>query len=314
MENLDVIALGGNAILPAGQAGTISEQFTITRKTMGQVAAMVASGRRVVLTHGNGPVVGNILLRNEALRDTIPPMPLGICVADSQGGIGYMLQQVLRNALAAADTVREVVALVTQVRVSAGDPAFDSPTKPIGPFYNEMEAEKLRAENGWEMTEDSKRGYRRVVPSPRPLEIIEETTIRRLLESGTIVITVGGGGVPVTASGSLLEGVEAVVDKDYATSVLARDLSAERLIIVTSIDAVYKNYGTDAAEPVSKLTVAQARAFVESEHIPRGSMGAKLDAAAEFVEATGGDAIITDHVNLLRAVRGEAGTRITGDA
>lgn len=314
MENLDVIALGGNAILPAGKSGTIYEQFAITRTTMAQIAEMVAEGRRVVLTHGNGPIVGNIVLRNEAMRDTIPPMPLGICVADSQGGIGYMIQQVLYNALAKRGLERDVVTLVTQVRISPDDPALGAPTKPIGPFYSEEEASRMQSENKWQMVEDSNRGYRRVVPSPRPLEIVEEKVIRQLVDAGTIVVTVGGGGIPVVADEDGLDGVEAVVDKDFATAVLARELEADRLIVVTDIDAVYENFGSDNAKAIRNLSLDEAVAMLQGGQLPVGSMGSKIEAAVSFIESTGNDVIITRPEDIRRAIDGEAGTRIAKDS
>jgi carbamate kinase len=313
MENLDIIALGGNAILPSDKSGTIYEQFAITRLTMAQIAHLVAEGRNVVLTHGNGPIVGNIVLRNEAVREEIPPMPLGICVADSQGGIGYMIQQVLRNALREKGIDRDVVTLVTQVRISPDDPALGNPTKPIGPFYSAAEAKKLQADERWEMVEDSNRGYRRVVPSPRPLEIVEEAVVRKLVESGTIVVTVGGGGVPVVLDKDKLEGVEAVVDKDFASAVLARMLGADRMIIVTDIDAVYENFGKDDARPVRTLTVDEAESMLQAGQLPVGSMGSKIEAAVDFVRATGNDAIITQPEDILAALAGSAGTRVTGE-
>ena len=314
MNNLDVIALGGNAILPVGKSGTIGEQFAITRVTMRQIANLVAQGRSVVLTHGNGPIVGNIVLRNEAMRDTIPPMPLGICVADSQGGIGYMIQQVLRNALAQEGIDRDVITVVTQVRISPDDPALDHPTKPIGPFYSAEEARRMENENRWRMVEDSNRGYRRVVPSPRPLEIIEERVIKQLIDAGAIVITVGGGGIPVVVDQGRLDGVEAVIDKDFATAVLAKVLAAERMIIVTNVEAVYKDYGTDRAKPIHTLRLDDAEAMLRGGELPVGSMGSKIEAAVDFVESTGNEAIITHPDSILEALEGKAGTRIVKDA
>lgn len=310
MSALDVFALGGNAILPRGKAGTITEQFAITRTTMAPIARLVASGRNVVLTHGNGPIVGNIVLRNEAMRDEIPPMPLGICVADSQGGIGYMLQQVLRNALVKEGLERDVVTLVTQVRISPGDPAINNPTKPIGPFYTEAEAKALQADSGWDMVEDSHRGYRRVVPSPRPLEIVEKRVVKQLVRNGVIVITVGGGGIPVVDENGKLEGVEAVVDKDFAAAVLAKDLAADRMLIVTDVDAVYKDFGTPKQKPIRELSLDRAVAMLRSGELPVGSMGSKIAAAANFVEVTGREVIISRPEDILLAVEGKAGTRI----
>jgi carbamate kinase len=314
MKNLDVIALGGNAILPAGKSGTITEQFAITRVTMVQIAQLVAQGRNVVLTHGNGPIVGNIILRNEAIRDEIPPMPLGVCVADSQGGIGYMIQQVLYNALQQQGIDRDVVTVVTQVRISPSDPALKNPTKPIGPFYSESQAKALQAENGWQVVEDSNRGFRRVVPSPRPLQIVEENVIRDLVERGSIVVTVGGGGIPVVEEeDGRLEGVDAVVDKDHATAVLARMIGAERMIVVTDVDAVYENFGTDRARPIRELGVDEAVSLLQSGQLPVGSMGSKIEAVVDFVRATGNEAIITRPEDILTAVAGSAGTRIAGE-
>ena len=313
MKYLDVLALGGNAILPSDKSGTITEQFAITRLTMAQIAHLVAQGRDVVLTHGNGPIVGNIVLRNEAVRDEMPPMPLGICVADSQGGIGYMIQQVLRNALREEGIDRDVVTLITQVRISPEDPALGNPTKPIGPFYTAAEARLLEVEERWEMVEDSNRGYRRVVPSPRPLEIVEEEVVRKLVDTGTIVVTVGGGGIPVILENDKLDGVEAVVDKDFASAVLAKMLGAGRMIIVTDIDAVYENFGSDNARPLRTLTIDEAESMLQAGQLPVGSMGSKIEAAVDFVRSTGNDAFITRPEDILSAVAGSAGTRITGD-
>ena len=311
MKDLDVIALGGNALLPAGESGAIEEQFAVTRQSMVAIARLIADGRRVVLTHGNGPIVGNIVLRNEALRDTIAPMPLGVCVADSQGGIGYMLQQVLRNALRSLGKKHEVVTLITQVTVDPKDPSFQHPTKPIGPYYSEEQARKLRREHGWHIIKDSNRGYRRAVPSPRPIEVIEGNVVRRLLEAGMVVITVGGGGIPVVRQGQHLEGVEAVVDKDYTTSVLARDLGADRMILLTDVDAVYRNYDTPEAEALHQLSACDAKALLETGVLPAGSMGSKLEAAVDFVVHGGRVAIITQPVSLMDALAGKSGTSIT---
>jgi len=313
MKNLDVIALGGNAILPVGKTGTIYEQFAITRLTMAHIAKLVAQGRSVVLTHGNGPIVGNIVLRNEAMRDEIPPMPLGICVADSQGGIGYMLQQVLKNALAKEGVDRDVVTIVTQVRISPADPALGDPTKPIGPYFSAGEAKQKQQDDRWQMVEVANRGWRRVVPSPRPLEIVEKNVVKTLIDSGAIVVTVGGGGIPVILEKDRLEGVEAVVDKDFASVVLAKMLGAERMIIVTDVDAVYENFGRDNARPISRMSADEALTMLQSGQLPVGSMGSKIEAAVDFVQATGRETIITNPGDILRAVAGSAGTRITKD-
>lgn len=310
MKNLDVIALGGNAILPMGSGGTINEQFTITRFTMEQIADLIHSGRNVVLTHGNGPIVGNIVIRNEAAKNIIPPMPLDICGADSQGGIGYMIQQTLRNVLEAKKIKREVVSLITQVLVSPNDTAFRVPVKPIGPFYTKDEAAALEKEKGWSIIDDSRRGFRRVVPSPRPLEIIERPVIEKLVASGTIVITVGGGGIPVVRKNEQLVGVEAVVDKDLASSVLARDLHAERLIILTDIDAVYKGFGTPHAEPLRDISLEEIELLLQAGEFPAGSMGSKIQAVVDFLRSGGKTVLICKSDDLKKALDGKAGTRI----
>jgi len=311
MKNLDVIALGGNAILPVGSGGTIGEQFTITRSTMEQISELIRGGRNIVLTHGNGPIVGNIVIRNEAAKHVIPPMPLDICGADSQGGIGYMIQQTLRNVLNAERIHREVVSLITQVLVSPDDNAFKVPVKPIGPFYSKEDAAVLEKEKGWNIIEDSGRGYRRVVPSPRPLQIIEISVIEKLLVSGTIVITVGGGGIPVVRKGENLEGIEAVVDKDLASSVLARDLHAERLIILTDVDAVYRSYGEPDEEPLRNASLHEIEALLQAGEFPAGSMGSKIQAAVDFLQAGGKTVLICKSDDLRKALEGNTGTRIT---
>jgi len=310
VKGLDVIALGGNAILPKSGTGTIEEQRRLTSATMKQVAQFILSGRNVVLTHGNGPIVGNIVERNEAVKDKIPPMPLDICGADSQGGIGYMIQQCLLNELMAIGQKREVVSLVSQVIVSEDDGAFSNPTKPIGPFYTKEQAEELKRVKGWEMREDSNRGYRRVVPSPRPLEIVELEVIKRLIDSGVIVVAVGGGGVPVIKKKGKLVGVEAVVDKDRAASVLAKMLGAERLIILTNVPVVYTGYGTEAQRAIERATVTEIKELYKLGEFPAGSMGPKIEAAIDFLQTGGREVIISEPTMLLEACNNGAGTHI----
>ena len=308
MEQLDVIALGGNAILPVGSGGTISEQFAVTRQTMAQIADLIEKNRNVVLTHGNGPIVGNIVVRNEAAKDLIPPMPLDICGADSQGGIGYMIQQTLRNILQSRNIRREVVAVVTQVLVSPNDPAFNKPVKPIGPYYSKENSIRLEQEKGWSFVKVGSRGHRRVVPSPRPLEIIERNVIEQLVAAGTIVITVGGGGIPVVRKKGELVGTEAVVDKDLASSVLARELKAERLMILTDVDAVYKSYGTPAATALREVSVDEIAALLQAGEFPPGSMGSKIEAAVEFLRSGGKSVLICQSGDLTAALGGTKGT------
>ncbi|MAF26252.1 MAG: carbamate kinase [Gemmatimonadota bacterium] len=312
---MELIALGGNAILPANGLGTIDAQMEVARRVMGDVAERIASGAGVILSHGNGPIVGNIVLRNEAVRDRIPPMPLDVCGADSQGGIGYMLQQVLQNELVRRGMKRPVASVVTQCVVDPDDPAFADPTKPIGPFYTGEEAAKQAVERGWDIVEDSGRGHRRVVPSPRPLEIVESEAILSLVEAGAVVIAAGGGGIPVVRrSDGSLEGVEAVIDKDRASAVLARQVGADRLVIVTSVPEVLLDFGKASARPLRTVTLSEAKAHHAEGQFPPGSMGPKMEAAVEFVESGGGEALITDPPGLLDAIAGKAGTRIVPDA
>jgi len=309
-QPIDVVALGGNAILPAGKAGTFDEQVAVTQAAMFEIAGLVRAGRRVVLTHGNGPIVGNIVIRNEAAKDLIAPMPLDVCGADSQGGIGYMIQRTLRNALLDVGVETDVVAIVTQVTVDPADPAFEEPTKPIGPFYGEEEARRLAAERGWRVARDSNRGYRRVVASPYPRGVVEQQVIARLIDLGTIVITLGGGGIPVVKTAAGYEGREAVVDKDLASSLLARQLNAQRFVILTDVDAVYRDYGTDRQSPIRRSTAGDMRALYETGQFPAGSMGSKIRAAVEFIEGGGEAVLICRPGHLDATVIGREGTTI----
>ncbi len=309
-----VIALGGNAIVPSGHRGTIAEEFEITRRSMLGVARLVQHGYRVVLTHGNGPIVGNILLRNELAREVVPPMPLGICDADSAGEIGYMIQQCLFNMLHKLGMAREVVTVMTQVLVSRDDPAFRHPTKPIGPFYNAAEAQQRAEEEGWEIVEDAGRGYRRVVPSPIPLDVIEWRTVARLLEANIITIAVGGGGNPVIRlPGGWLEGVEAVIDKDRASVVLANRIGADRMVILTGVPVVYRSYGMPEQEPLHLLTATEAERLLAAGEFPPGSMGPKIEAALRFIFAGGKEVVITSVEQVDRAFRHDVGTHIVPD-
>jgi carbamate kinase len=306
-----VIALGGNSIIPAGKDGTIKEQIDLTEATMAHVAALVKAGHQVVITHGNGPVVGNIVIRNEKAKDEIPPMPLDVCGADSEGGIGYMIQQNLQNQLAAMGIDKDVFTIITQVVVGHDDPAFKNPTKPIGPFYSREDGEKMARDKGWVVIEDAGRGYRRVVPSPRPLEIVERRAIERAIAAGAIVVAVGGGGVPVIRdSEGRLKGVEAVIDKDRASSVLARQIKADVLAILTEVERVALNYGKAGQRDLDVMTVAEARKYLGAGEFPPGSMGPKIESAIEFLEAGGEVAIITKPELLPEALEGRRCTRI----
>lgn len=313
-RGIDVVALGGNALIPSDGSGTIEQQRAVTAQSMEQVADLISAGRRVIITHGNGPIVGNILERNEAAKDRIPPMPLDICGADSQGGIGYMIQQILGNVLHRRGLDAPTVSVVSQVVVDAADDAFERPTKPIGPYYSAEEARVLSAEKGWIMKEDAAgKGLRRVVASPTPVEIVEAGVISRLLSQGVVVIAVGGGGIPVVRSNGMLTGVEAVIDKDRAASVLATNIGAERLIILTNVERVYVGFGTDAQKPLMRVPISEIRALYEAYEFPAGSMGPKIRAAIDFIDRGGSEAIITHASQLREACESDAGTHIVPD-
>ena len=306
-----VLALGGNAIIPEHGTGKIEEQIEVTRSTVAQLVDAIRKGAQLIVTHGNGPIVGNIVIRNEAARDVIPPMPLDICGADSQGGLGYMIQQVFYNELKRAGINKSVVTVVTQVVVDSNDPAFRHPTKPIGPFYDRSTANGLASEKGWSVVEDAGRGYRRVVPSPTPLQIVEADVIRELVRAGRIVIGVGGGGIPVirTPEG-MLKGVEAVIDKDFASSVLATVLNVEAFVIATAVSKVAIHFGTPDQYDIDLMSVAEARRYLAAGEFPPGSMGPKIQAAVEFLEGGGKEVIIASCGDIGRAIEGKAGTKI----
>lgn len=303
-----VVALGGNAILRPGQRGTIAEQRENAERAAAQIAKMLASGLDVVITHGNGPQIGNILCQNEEARGIVPPMPLDVCGAQSQGMIGYLLQQALTNALARLGSTRRVITLVTRVRVDGDDPAFAAPTKPVGAFYSEREAQALSREKGYLMREDVGRGWRRVVPSPAPVEIVERDLIRRLVQAGAVVIAAGGGGIPVIETPQGLAGVEAVIDKDLAAACLAVEVKAQALFILTDVRRVCLNYRRPDQIELDALTVDEARRHLESGQFHAGSMGPKIRAAVEFIEAGGEYAVIGSLDEADRVWNREAGT------
>jgi len=305
-----LLSLGGNAILPGRGAGTIDEQFRITRDSMIHVAELLNAGARVILTHGNGPIVGNILLRNELAKDRIPPMPLDVCGADSQGGIGYMIQQTLQNVLREHRLDIPVATVLTQVVVDPKDPAFQHPTKPIGPFYSEKDAKEQIRKHGWTMVEDSGRGMRRVVPSPRPIRIVEERLIRSLFESGFVVIAAGGGGIPVIEEDHAYRGVEAVIDKDRTAILLATSVGAKTVVNVTAIDQVAIDFGKPSQRNIDVMDLSEARAWMAEGQFPPGSMGPKMEAAIQFLEDGGEEAVITSPLMIARAIAGTGGTRI----
>jgi carbamate kinase len=306
-----VLALGGNALIRPGEAGTLEEQRRRISQAMGPTAEMVAGGFAAVLTHGNGPMVGQLLLQMECARAVVPPMPLFISDADTEGSLGYLIQQCLVNELQRRGRQRGVATVITQVLVSAADPAFAAPDKPIGPFYGAPEAESLKAERGWQLAEDAGRGWRRVVPSPQPLTIIEQDVIAYLLDGGFIVIAAGGGGVPVfrQPNGDFI-GVEAVIDKDRAAAVLAREIAADLLIFLTAVPYVYLNYRQPGQRPLPTLTAGEARQYLEAGHFAPGSMGPKMESALDFLSQGGRRVLITQPENLAAALKSRTGTHI----
>lgn len=307
-----VIALGGNALAQPGEEGTITEQFRHARESLGAVVELAREGWHIALVHGNGPQVGNALVRNEMARHVVPPLPLGVLVAATEGWIGYMLQQSLQNALRRAGVDRQVVTLVTQVLTRRDDPEMSRPSKPVGRTMDEAAARALAAELGGDVVE-VRGGWRRVVPSPRPVEIVEGPMIRSLVREGHLVIAAGGGGTPVYNDPQLgLEGVDAVVDKDRAAAILARDIGAEVLVILTDVECVYLHYGTPRQQALRRLTPAEAGALLESGELGTGSMAPKVEAAAEFIRHGGKRAIIARLDQGREAVAGLAGTEIAG--
>jgi len=301
-----VVAFGGNALLP--DPLDPSSQESRARALAGALRLVNPSGEGLVLVHGNGPQVGMILLRIEVTRDRIPPDPLDVLVAETQGSIGYLLARTIRSSLGFSSRSQEVAAIMTQVLVDGSDPAFSHPTKPVGPFYSEKEALRLREARGWHLASGPK-GWRRTVPSPRPLRVVEMQTIREAVTHGHMVIAGGGGGIPVIfGPGGELSGVEAVVDKDLTASLLAVALEAQRLAIITEVAAVYRGFGGPAPEPISHLHQNEARQLIASGELPPGSMGPKVEAALSFVKATGRKALITDVDHLEEALHHRAGT------
>jgi carbamate kinase len=307
-----VVAIGGNAILKKGQPATRENQQRNLEETCRHIASMVEAGYNITLTHGNGPQVGDILIQNEVARNEVPPMPLDVCVAESQGLVGFMLQQALTEALRKACCDRIVPCVLTRVVVDEEDGAFREPSKPIGPYYDQVEAERLTNERGWHLHEDPSRGgWRRVVPSPRPITIVEAPAIGRLVRSGNdLVIAVGGGGIPVVWKEGRMEGVEAVVDKDLAAACLAKSLKDDLLVMLTDVEGAYVGYGTARERMLGTVTAEEAERHLNEGEFPPGSMGPKVEAAIDFVRSGGERAIITTPELLHTALSSKAGTQI----
>ena len=303
------MALGGNAILARKSEGTAEEQFDSVRRACKHLVGIIQKGHQIAITHGNGPQVGDILLKEELAKDVLPYMPLDVCVAESQGMIGYMIQQSLRNELMKVGLKLQVATILTETVVDVNDPAFKNPTKPIGPFCTASEAARLKKEKGWHLVNDSGRGYRRTVPSPIPLSILQGQMIRKLMGLGVIVIAAGGGGIPVT-SGDHSEGVEAVIDKDLCAAVLAKVIKAQVLLILTDVEKVFLDYGKSSQRPINRMTVQESKSLLAQGQFPAGSMGPKIESAIRFLESGGKRVIISSLETAEQALAGRAGTTI----
>ena len=306
-----VIALGGNAILKPNQPATVETQLANIQLSAEQIAKIEKLDHQIVVTHGNGPQVGNILRQNEEAKEVVPPFPLDVCNAESQGFIGYLMEQSIKNKIEQEELTSNVVTLLTQVEVAADDPAFEKPTKPIGLFYSEEEAKKMAEEKHWVMEEDAGRGYRRVVPSPQPVTIHGVESMVHLLNQNTIVIAGGGGGIPVVKQAEGLKGIEAVIDKDRTGKKMAEQVDADVFMMLTDVNNVYINYGTPKQEKLTGLSVSEAQAYFDAGHFAEGSMGPKMEAAIAFAKQ-GKTAIICSLEEADLALLGEAGTRIAG--
>ncbi len=312
MNKKAVLALGGNAIIQPGQNGNISEQFANTRESLGGIVELIKQGYQLAITHGNGPQVGNLLVQQMAGMDkNIAPLPLGVLNAATEGTMGYMIEQSLQNCLHKTGIEREVLTIITQVVVDKNDPSIQNPTKPVGPFYTKEQADKLIAEYGWTIIEDAGRGYRQVVPSPIPKEIVPFKTIKNLVEQGNIVISCGGGGVPVyIQEDGTFEGVDAVIDKDFASGLLAKEIDADLLVILTGVDRVAINYGKPDQTDLDELSIEDAKKYLAEGQFPKGSMGPKILAAIRFIEQGGNKVLITSIERIVDAFEGKTGTLI----
>lgn len=313
MKKTAVLALGGNAIIKAGEMGDISQQFANVRDSLTGIVQLADHGYKLAITHGNGPQVGNLLRQQEAgEKEGIAMLPLGILNAATEGTMGYMIEQSLRNMLRKEGIERQVITIVSQVVVDKDDPSMKNPTKFVGStYYTEEEAEQLRKEQGWSLKEDSGKGYRRVVPSPYPTQIVPAQRIKELVELGDVVIAVGGGGIPVYIDddGSY-QGLDAVIDKDFASMLLALNIEAELFVILTGVEKVAINYGKPDQKDIDRLSIAEARQYYQEGHFPAGSMGPKILAAIDFLEKGGQEVLITSIEKIVDAFEGKTGTRI----
>ena len=308
-----IIAMGGNSISPKGETGTIQQQFSHTRETVEGISHFIEHGYNLCINHGNGPQVGNELLRMDLTHDQVPSLPLGVCVAGTQGTIGYMIQQSLQNKLRDMELDREVVTLVTQVIVDKDDPTIQEPTKFVGPWYTENEIRSFVEKFGWSVREQESGQWRRVVPSPMPEYIMHGKSIKSLVDRGTIVIATGGGGIPVYNDAEHLEGLDAVIDKDYTAAKLGRIIHAEELWIITDVEYVYRNYGRFDQLPIQSLTSSEAKKLYDNGEFQKGSIGPKIKAAMHFLKYHGDKVVITSIPCIKDAIEGNAGTIIRND-
>jgi len=311
-QRIALIAFGGNALLPENERGLQEEQLRNARHAARLMVHIVRKGYELIIVHGNGPQVGNLLIQMEEAVTKIPPFSLDVCDAMTEGSMGFMLEKAVINELRTHSIDKDVATIVTQVIVDRNDPAFANPTKPVGPFYTKYRAQTLAKEKKWTMVEDAGRGYRKVVPSPKPIDVVPKWVIRDLVSAGRIVIAAGGGGIPVIInSRGLFEGVEAVIDKDYAASLIAREVKVDLFIILTGIERVFLNFGTPEQKPIERMTIGQAHEYLAQGQFPRGSMGPKIEAAIEYITAGGKEVLITSASHLKAALINRSGTRIT---
>lgn len=309
-----LLAVGGNSLIRAGEKGTMAEQLSNARRTAREIVGLLRDGFRIILTHGNGPQVGAALLRSEAGAKQVPGLPLDVCDASTQGEIGYILEQAIEGELRAAGLTVRVISVLTQSVISLDDPAMKHPTKPVGPFYSREEAMERKRQLGWEIVEDAARGYRRVVPSPEPVEIVELEVIRELVDHGVLVIACGGGGIPVAWAGGQPVGVEAVIDKDRASALLASRLGVDLFVISTDTEYVYLDYKKPTQRPLHEVHAADLERYHNAGHFPPGSMGPKVESVLRFLREGGKEAIIASAENLRRAVAGSSGTHVFAKA
>jgi carbamate kinase len=305
-----VLAIGGNAIIKEGQKGTIEEQRENLVESSKPVLDLMEQGHTVVITHGNGPQVGNTLIRGEMAKSVIPEYPLDVYGAETQGNLGYLIQQIFKNEMTSRNINKTIATVVTQSVVSKEDPAFENPTKPIGPFYSKEDMEKIVAESNLTFVEDAGRGYRRVVASPKPVRIVEKEAIETLLNNGISVVSTGGGGIPVIENEGKIEGIEAVIDKDFASALLAADINADFLFILTGVEQVAINFGKPDQQNLLEMTIDDALRYLDEGQFPKGSMGPKIEAAILFLQKGGKNVIITSMDKLQDALEGKTGTRI----